>query len=150
MAGISATQYSKRLQTLTKPVLRNLMYQEIKEDEIMLRGLKAKELLEGKLPNGKQIGTYRSPSYSLFKQRINPLAGGKVDLVLTGAFAESAYLLKPKNNIYGFGFSDKKATSLLARYGKDVGGLNQQTFNRFVEIQVAEHFIKAMKQYAKI
>lgn len=150
MAGISPAEMSRRLSKLTLPKLQQLMYQEIKEDETMLRAMKAQEFLRGERPTGKLIGNYRSPFYSRYKERLNPLASGHVDLIVTGAFVESAYLLKPRGNKYLFGFSDEKAGKLISRYGSDIQGLNQLDFDSFIKIQVAEHFIKAMKQYAKV
>jgi hypothetical protein len=81
---------------------------------------------------------------------MNPLAQGGVDLILTGAFVESAYLLKPRGNKYLFGFADEKAGKLIGKYGRDIQGLNQRTFDRFIETVVMEHLIKSMKKYAKL
>jgi len=55
---------------------------------------KAAEFREGENPDGSMIGTYRSLSYELFKEKINPIAGGAVDLMLTGAFIDSFFTKK--------------------------------------------------------
>jgi hypothetical protein len=149
MSGISPAEYARRLKTLTLPVIREKMYVEMKQDEPELRELKIDELKHGERPDGSQIGTYKNAAYQKFKQQKNPTAKGKVDLVLSGKFSQSVFLPKGRSGKYLFGARDRKKPILTDRYGGDIMGLNQKTFNEYQIKQIPE-VLKKLKQYAKI
>lgn len=80
---------------------------------------------------GVGLGYYASTLYKARKERLNPFAGGKVDLILTGAFVCSAYLTTPRSGLFDSGFSDSKASSLLEKYNKgDKGQKSIQNINQ--------------------
>lgn len=94
-----------------------------------LRKAKINELEFGLRPDYKKIGNYRSDSYAFRKNNLNPLAGfGNVDLMLTGAFANSLFPIK-KTTGFIFESSDSKLGDLISKYGMDIMGLNQKTFD---------------------
>lgn len=125
------------------------MQKEIVPYQDDLVTLKENEFKRGDRPNSSIIGTYRSRSYSLLKQRQNPLAGGDVDLILTGDFINSAYLKRPSAGKYLFGFRDQKARSLFSKYGTDIAGLNQNTFNLFLKEKIQPNFVREIKNRLK-
>jgi UDP-N-acetylglucosamine pyrophosphorylase len=53
--------------------------------------------LTGNKPDGSLIGVYSSESYSFFKLRKNPLAGGDVDLTLSGEMGNKIEISGYKN-----------------------------------------------------
>ena len=126
--------------------LQKIVQKEIVPFEDDLVDLKEAEFKRGDRPDGSPIGRYRSPAYSLFKQRQNPLAGGDVDLILTGAFINSAFFKSTEPGKYLFGFRDYKTPDLFAKYGSDIAGLNQNTFNRFLLDKIKPKFILNIKQ----
>lgn len=104
------------------------MEQIILSDEDILRKQKINELSKGERPNKDIIGEYRSSEYRMFKQSFNPLAGGTVDLILTGSFTRKMFL-KPTGNGFIFDSSDSKKGSLIGKYGLDIMSINQDWFN---------------------
>lgn len=125
------------------------MQKEIIPFQDDLINLKEAEFKRGERPNGSIIGVYRSPAYSMFKQRQNPIAGGDVDLILTGDFINSAFLKRPSSGVYIFGFRDYKARSLFDKYGTDIAGLNQNTFNLFLKEKIQPNFVREIKNRLK-
>ena len=99
----------------------------ISKDKKLL-DLKRAEFKRGKRADGSIIGTYRSVSYRRRKQSRNPQAGGFVDLVNTGAFARRLFTQKLSSRKYNFFSTDEKSAKLVAKYGKGIQGLNDDTF----------------------
>lgn len=93
-----------------------------------MKELKIQELKRGDLPNGEAIGQYRSPGYAALKYSMNPMAGGDVDLILTGAFSNSLFVVSKGDSKFIFDATDSKKASLVDKYGEDIMGLNQQAF----------------------
>ncbi len=97
-------------------------------DQDKLKEEKINEFTKGERPNGKKIGEYRNAEYAIFKDNINPLANGYVDLLLTRQFSSKLFV-----RTFGSGFmfnsTDNKTGSLIGQYGIDIMGLNQDWFN---------------------
>jgi hypothetical protein len=147
---ISVKEYQRRLKSVTKlSLLQNLVEEELIKDETTLKLLKEQDFLGGDIYGTNTDTGYRSKSYELFKARLNPKAGGSVDLILTGDFVDAMYLLKGNKGVYKFGNKDKKRNILQQKYG-DVFGLNQQVFNKYQREIIAPRFLNKIKQYAKI
>jgi hypothetical protein len=115
----------------------------------LLIDLKEAEFKKGDRPSGKPLGKYRSKTYAALKQRMNPLAHGDVDLILTGSFINSAFITKPTEGTYLFGFRDSKTNSLIERYGTDIKGLNQETFNGFQNNVIKPVLVEKIKARLK-
>jgi hypothetical protein len=110
-----------------------MVAEELQKDESTLKQLKEQDFLEGDIyGNGTNLA-YRSRDYELFKAGKNPLAGGAVDLILTGDFVDAMYLLKPKQGRYRFGNRDKKRNKLVQKYGDGIFSLNQNVFNKYIK-----------------
>jgi hypothetical protein len=130
MTAISAKQMQSRLQQIaTKSWLENQVQQIVLSDNEKLKEQKIKEFTKGERPNGEKIGEYRSAEYAIFKQHINPLANGYVDLLLTRQFSSKLFV-RPFANGFMFNSTDKKTSSLIGKYGIDILGLNQDFFNQ--------------------
>ncbi len=145
MGIISAAQYQKRLQSVKKiTVLRELVNEEIIKEESNLKLLKEQDFLQGDIFGDGTTFRYRSLDYERYKQAKNPIAGGKVDLINTGAFVDAMYLLKPKQNKYLFGNKDTKRNILKEIYGDNIFGLNQKVFDKFQTEVIKPRFIRAI------
>ncbi|MCP4984855.1 MAG: hypothetical protein GY928_01960 [Colwellia sp.] len=79
--------------------------------------------MTGKRPNGSLIGEYRSFAYRQEKIRQNPIAGGNVDLTLTGALNRELDIFPISGDNYSIFSNDEKAISIAEKYGLDVYGL---------------------------
>ena len=127
---VSAKQMQKRLQPVANTYWIQQEVQKIVErDNLNLVEQKKTEFERGLRPDGTLIGDYRSESYRIFKQSLNPLAGGHVDLMLTKAFISSMFV-KPFGKGYIFDASNNKTDKLKGQYGLDIMGLNQEWFNQ--------------------
>jgi len=98
-------------------------------DQKRLKEEKVNEWEQGIRPNGEKIGTYRSAEYAIFKDQINPRANGYVDLLLTRQTANSLFIHRANQpREFLFGMFDRY--NLVGRYGLDILGLNQETFDK--------------------
>lgn len=127
-------EFQKRLQPLVNlNVLANEVAEVVLRDEGR-RLFKAKktEFDFGYRPDYSKIGRYANYDYANRKNLLNGLAGkGFVDLQLTGAFINSFSLVRRSRNSYLFDASNSKKELLVKRYGEDIMGLNQNTFNDY-------------------
>ena len=127
--AISAKQMNLRLSSIANlQWLQNQVQEIVIKDNQELRKEKIDEFKHGLRPDGRIIGLYHSKAYEAFKQTLNPLAGGKVDLILSQSFSNSMFV-KPFNKGYIFDASDSKTDKLKGKYGLDIMGLNQEYFN---------------------
>jgi hypothetical protein len=152
MAVISAKEFQKRIQTVAKiEVLRELVNEELIKEESNLKLLKEQDYLQGDIfGDGRSYASYRSKSYEQEKRAKNPIAGGKVDLINTGAFVDAMYLLKQRQGRYLFGNKDSKRNILKEIYGDNIFGLNQTVFDKFQKEVIAPRFIRAIKLKANL
>ena len=150
--AISAKQYQQRLQPLLKiQNLQKIADEEIQKESETIKGLKEQDFLEGDIyGDGKTLVSYRSRNYEIFKSKTNPIAGGAVDLIVTGQFVRAMVLPKGKDGKYIFGNTDKKRNILVEMYGNNIFGLNQNVFSKFQKDIILPRFIRNLKQTAKI
>jgi len=148
---ISPKEYQKRLMSVMKiTTLRELVSELVLKDESTIKNLKEQDFKEGDIFGTGETATYRSRNYSIFKSRLNPSAGGKVDLIVTGDFVDAMYLLKPKQGRYMFGNTDKKRNILKEMYGDNIFGLNQKVFEKYQKEILAPRLRTSIKKFAKI
>lgn len=149
--SISAAEYQRRLKTVNKiTVLRDLANKVIMEEEVAIGEMKKQDFLHGDIyGNDIRIG-YQSAAYAAFKSSLNPLAGGAVDLILTGNFVDAMLIKKPIQNRYSFFSTDWKNDILARKYGKEIFGLNQDKFDQFQINILAPKFIQSIKETAGI
>ena len=127
--GISAKQYQMRLQPiLNSQTMEDLVKNIIVSDQKTLKEEKISEFEHGLKPDGKRIGQYRDLFYAQIKERMNPLAGGYVDLLLTRSFSNKMFLIG-NNRKFIFDSSDSKTPNLKAKYGLEIMSISQQWFD---------------------
>lgn len=83
------------------------------------------QMTRGINSDGGEIGMYRSQSYQYMKERMNPLAGGTVDLKLTGDFQAELTLRRMSDKEYSIYSQDAKAPMLKKKYGENIYFLSQ-------------------------
>ena len=106
----SAKEMLSRLQSVNDiNVLQNMVYEDIKANEDILRDLKEEEYEQGDIYSDQSTAMYKTEWYAKIKHEQNPRAGkGIVDLINTGAFVNSLRIPKPKGNKYLFEATDWK------------------------------------------
>lgn len=143
----SIAEIKRRLEKVQKKTTLNAIIDKIVLSDRQLKILKEQEFEKGERPNGSIIGTYKSKSYELYKASLNPEAGGVVDLMLTGSFVDEMYVSKGRKvGHYIFKSNDEKSNALQKKYGKDIMGLNQETFETVNEKVYRDKFIKELKR----
>lgn len=93
------------------------------------------------------IGEYKSVAYAMFKERMNPLAGGSVDLFLEGDLQRFLTIEKRSKNIFKIYSKDEKYKELAKQYGKDQFGLTEE---QNTELMINIHTYLIEKIFEKI
>lgn len=151
MKRLTLGEIKRRLQKLTQAKLEQATQEIILKDPKILER-KKDELKSGIRPDGSIIGEYRSEKYKLFKQKLNPLAGGKVDLILKGDTKRGLYLESDGKGGFIFRSSDSKWDDLMAKYNKgqigskDLKAINPQVFDRLQKFVYHPELIVEMKK----
>lgn len=91
----------------------------------------------GKRPNGDLIGFYRDVEYAIFKQTINPSAGGDVDLILSGNLVNSIRLTLQSKGIEIIS-TDEKFEEISLKYGLDNFNITDDEETILLDSVVAE------------
>lgn len=115
-----------------------------------LKEAKKSEFKKGERPSGDIIGTYKNFSYQQEKFNKNPLAGGNVDLTLTGSFADKLFIKSVSKSVFQFDSFDIKSKELFSKYGEDLKGINQDTFIKVWKNELHKLFINRLKQITGI
>ena len=142
-------ELKRRLQRLNLQTLQNQTKEIILQDQEILRRKKA-ELKAGIRPDGSIIGTYRSEEYRLFKIQMNPLAGGNVDLILTGSTKDKMYIVALENGEFTIESADPKWADLVAKYGEEIKGINLEVFKGMQKSRHAPKLIQEMKRISQL
>jgi len=137
-----------KLQQNLKKFTLNALQKEVsqiilKDNKIVDR--KRDELKAGVSPDGSDIGDYRSTSYAVFKQSINPFAGGKVDLILTGAYERAIKVLSLGSSKFTLRSSDSKRDGLIAKYGIENEGINNEIWNKLQKFDYAPELFNKIR-----
>ena len=104
------------------------MSEIVLSDNRNLKDAKVNEWEQGITPDGDKIGTYKDAEYAIFKDQINPRANGYVDLLLTRQTANTLFVQSLSDRKFLFGMKDYH--NLIGRYGEQIMGLNQETFEK--------------------
>lgn len=135
----------KKLEKLTLPKLRS-------ETEKIVKGTpylvfrKQDEFRHGENPDGGVIGYYRNPEYRMMKQSSNPLAGGTVDLILTGSTIKNLQVVSLGNGEFYLYSTDHKWEGLVEKYGKQIQYVNQEYFEGLQKHNYAPLLIERMRE----
>lgn len=117
--------------------------------ERQVKNAKIDELEQGLKPNGNIIGKYRNLEYGIMKYNINPKAQGNVDLILTGSFSSKMFVVPTSRSKFTFLSNDDKSDSLQKKYGSEIMGLNQDTFDELLKREALPLFIQEIKKYVQ-
>ena len=131
MGRISAREMSQRLKTvLSNNWVKNQVQEIVINDQQELKSRKKNEFEFGLLPNNKKIGQYSNTNYAYKKYSMNSLAGfGQVDLIYSGSFVNSLFVMPTQKGFIFDTNQEDKQGKLIASYGGDIMGLNQNYFN---------------------
>ena len=100
----------------------------------------------GKRPDGDIIGEYAWFSYEMEKRAKNPIAGGNVDLIDTGALRDGLTLFENRTVEFTIFSTDEKAVKIASQYGIDVFGLTDEEMVAVVGI-IGYNTNKALENY---
>lgn len=101
------------------------------DSEMIIRDVRER-WIHGDGVEGGVIGIYRSKDYELFKASINPLAGGAVDLILTGKLA-GGLAIRKQGDLYQIYSTDSKYEAIGKKYGFEEYGLTKEQLDAFYE-----------------
>src|SRR5690606_41679823 len=117
----------------------------IVDRESEIRQLIKSRWLLGKAPAGRLIGYYRDIDYAIFKQKINPKAGGDVDLILTGSLSNNIKTILNSKNIEIVS-SDYKFEKIALKYGFDNFNITEEEEKVLLDSIMSELTIKIFNQ----
>lgn len=84
--------------------------------------------------------------YRLFKLSINPLAGGTVDLILTGSTIKHLQVVSLGNGEFELYSTDHKWPDLVAKYGNQITKINSEFFKGLQKHEYAPKLIERMRE----
>lgn len=144
----TVTELINRLEKV-KPQLETETARIIQRSPQLLKA-KVNEFKRGENPDGSRIGYYLNPAYRSFKRSLNPLAGGTVDLILTGDFTRQLFVEKASERTFMFDSYDEKTPKLVAKYGSDIMGLNENTWQEVQNLFIMPELVKFIKRETRL
>lgn len=148
MARVSAAEMSRKL-TRVLPMIQPEVAKIIQRSPELIRE-KTQEFKRGEMPDGSRIGYYsNSPlgrAYRSYKQSLNPMASGTVDLILTGQFTRGLFVESKGNSRFLFDSNDDKTPDLVEEYGQDIMGINPDAFYNLQRDRFRFDLIKFIKR----
>lgn len=118
-------------------------WMEKNEDRILK--LAKDRMMRGDGVNGGIIGSYKSKDYELFKAELNPLAGGVVDLFLTGSLQKGMEIIDDNNLTFEIVSSDKKYDIIADKYGAEQFGLTDEQKEQIIN-EALEYLINKIRE----
>lgn len=137
-------ELKNRLKKITLPIAQSETANIISNDANILSRKKS-EMTAGVNPDGSIIGEYSSESYRLFKISKNPIAGGNVDLILTGSTKNNLKVESLGNSMFILRSTDEKWNSLVSKYGNQIQQINLSVFNGLQKSQYAPQLVQRIK-----
>jgi hypothetical protein len=95
------------------------------------KGYQIEQWLHGERNDGNKIGEYKDSRYADDKARLNPLAGGSVDLILNRDFSNELTLRRESDKKYLVYSQDWKMGKLVGQYGPMIFYLNPKYLLQF-------------------
>lgn len=129
-------QVNERAKQINQALVSRLFKREILNNKEEIVTLVRERWLRGKKPDGSIIGEYRSFAYQQEKLRMNSLAGGNVDLTLTGALNKGLDIFPLSGDNFNIFSKDEKARSIAEKYGLDVYGLTKEEEEIVVDLTI--------------
>ena len=128
MKRLSLSELSEKLQRATPQKIKDAVEEIIVDDRELLDQKRA-EMETGRRPDGQRIGSYRNEAYRLFKMRLNPLAQGSVDLILTGKTKRGLRVEALGNRRFKIKSNTEYWPKLIEKYGGINQTINRRVFN---------------------
>ena len=94
-------------------------------------------MMQGFNTDGSEIGGYASYIYEQLKSRMNPKAGGRVDLFLDGGYQGSMFV-EIKGGKFKIESEDEKYSELTANYGDKHFGVPDKDWGTFGKVLMSE------------
>lgn len=116
---------------------------ELTEDDIA--DTQREQMLHGENSQGEDIGYYRNSAYAELKERLNPLAGGTVDLKITGDFHKGIYATVIGEELVISSF-DEKTDDLEQKYGDEIFGINDNYRTDYIDQELRPAFEQAVER----
>ena len=135
-----------KLSQITQSKVELLLKEEILENGKEIVQRVKERWRQGLRPDGNIIGTYRNFAYEMEKRQRNPLAGGKVDLIDTGALSNKLVINYIRGSLFTIFSDDNKATSIAQKYGLDVFGLTKEE-EQDVMIEAVSNIYKKLFEF---
>lgn len=118
----------------------------VKNTEEWLVELNKEQLSYGLDSLGQKLIQYRSFSYALDKEKMNPKPGFLIpDLKLTGKFY-SGFFAKYEGKKIVFGSIDSKSDSLVEEYGKPIFGLTKENKEYYQNNILKEEILRIVER----
>ena len=148
MERLTLKELKTKLDKLTLPRIQKETEKIITKDPSLINR-KQWEFLHGEDPFGNDIGVYANEDYRLFKIQLNPLAGGKVDLILTGATKNALRIVPIGNREFYLESTDWKWDNLVDKYGERIRVISYDFFIKLQREIYAQKLIERMQQIIK-
>lgn len=145
MERLTILELKKKLDRLTLPRIRQ-------ETEKIIKGTpnlvfaKQDEFKRGENPDGGVIGYYRNEEYQAMKAMANPLAGGTVDLILTGSTILHLQVVSDGSGGFHLYSTDHKWPSLMQKYGKQIQYISEEHFKGLQQHEYAPRLIERLRE----
>lgn len=120
-----------KLNGANEKVQEDALLEIIRRHKAQLVDLNIGQLMHGENSEGGPLGEYRSDSYKRLKEQLNPTAGGKVDVRLTGDFQNSFFLEADQFPVNVFATDPK--TGKLSEHYDNIFGFNSKSKEEIVE-----------------
>ena len=139
---MSIKQTATRLKNITVQKQLKKLEEIIQETNEVVLDLNRGQLMQGVDASGLSLGSYKSEWYAKMKRTLNPR--GVVDLKLTGSFHDNFFVASEVPLII-FSY-DEKASDLVAKYGKEIFGLTEDSRKVYLIGYVRPRFAEFQKE----
>lgn len=119
-------QLSQRVKRINQNLIEEIFKKELLKNKEEILDFVRQRWVIGKRPDGSIIGVYKSFLYQQEKANQNPLAGGNVDLTLTGSLKGDLDIFPLTGGNFSIFSKDEKAINIAQKYGLDVYGLTRE------------------------
>lgn len=137
----------KNLQTITYDWCYLMIDEYMSKNEKRILDMVRKRMKDGEGVDGGVIGYYRSKWYRKFKEVLNPLARGTVDLFLTGALQRELAIQHVHKGYYYILSTDSKYRDLASKYGAEQFGLTEEQKEQIINEALSYLVDKIKEKY---
>ena len=138
----------KQLTRINEPFIYVTINKWMLDNEQTTLNLARDRMKKGQGVDGGIIGNYAMASYEYFKAtEVNPLAGGKVDLFLTGALHKAMRIIPRSQGVYEIISTDWKHLELAEKYGAEQFGLTDKQHEQVKSKAIEEVINQIYKCY---